>query len=132
MQTSSFVEHWKKLRVQKLLGCCRYLMSMRYKRKFPIAVANVTAVMEGMQPLRPRAERFPDVPYSYITLPVSAPVRGLLGLLQLAVCAVPWILAQILLYFPVDEGTRQRDVCGLCSDVHHDWVCGLLPPGLGF
>jgi hypothetical protein len=25
-------------------------MSMRYKRKFPIAVANVTAVMEGMRP----------------------------------------------------------------------------------
>ncbi len=26
---------------------CRYLMSMQHKRKFPIAVANVSAVMEG-------------------------------------------------------------------------------------
>lgn len=57
-------------------------MSMRYKRKFPIAVANVTAVMEGMQFLPPRAYSFPDVPCAYIMSPVSAPVRGLHGLLQ--------------------------------------------------
>ena len=26
---------------------CRYLMAMQHKRKFPVAVANVSAVMEG-------------------------------------------------------------------------------------
>ena len=26
---------------------CRYLMAMQHKRKFPIAVANVSGVMEG-------------------------------------------------------------------------------------
>lgn len=79
-------------------------MSMRYKRKFPIAVANVTAVMEGMQFLPPRAYGFPDVPCAYIMSPVSAPVCGLHGLLQISSVHNARNLARIVLLFPCRQG----------------------------
>ena len=95
----------------------RYLMSMQQKRKFPLAVANVSAVMEGAV-----------LPRVLNSLQDHSGCCSCLSHGHLACLALPQCIPVVLLHCVMRRGLR---VCSCaCSGVSGDRVCGLLPAGL--
>ena len=104
----------------------RYLMSMQQKRKFPLAVANVSAVMEGAALRIIDCCRLQMLQLSQIGIP-GLPRSPSVNHASITACET------VLLWYSctVSHLSRGLRVCSYaCSVVPDDRVRGLLPAGL--